>query len=196
MGAVRKSGKEQVNYVFLDIDGVLNDTTSTFVKIGPTRDRICLSELDGLVTTELSYLQAYMLRCTNPVSVSLMNKLLAHPDIHLVLSSSHRFYLVDDSAPYGGESHLSRLATYLNVMGLRWHGKLTITPKLHRPRGEEVQAYIMEHGEPTQYVVIDDSAEFSAGTPLVLCDSAVGFTFERFTLACKFLGCVAPTILL
>jgi hypothetical protein len=183
-----------LNTVFLDINGVLDSTRSVAVKIGP--DVMWIGDEDEDLM--LSYLEAHTLRCIDPVCVALMNKLLSTDDtgVRLVLSSSHRLNFVDGSAPYGSQEHRRRLMQFLKLMGLKFNEVFfDITPNLHSPRGDEVQAWIDEHDEPPRYVIIDDGKDFWAAQPLVLCDAHHGFSFKNYADASLLLGGSASTII-
>lgn len=184
-----------MKYIFLDIDGVLNSTRSCFVKIGPsliTSEDV--RELAELVPDGLPYTVTFGLKCTDPICVALVNLLLSCSQATLVLSSSHRAHLTSSYTPFGSAGHLGRLARYLECMGLNVpERRFDVTPQLHRTRGEEIEAYIEEHGEPEAYVILDDGTDFFKWQPLVHVDAVAGLSFKNYADACKVLGIAEPS---
>jgi hypothetical protein len=183
--------------LFLDIDGVLNSSRSVFVKIGPTE---LTSEgarsLAGEHRDGLPYGARFGLMCADPVCIALLNLLLEETGATLVLSSTHRMFFRDEHTPYGSEKHLRLLRRYLETMGVRVTDAFDITPRLHTPRGNEVQAWIDERGEPEAYVILDDGRDFDSSQPLVWCDPVNGFDFTNYAEACRQLGVNEPGLIL
>lgn len=182
--------------LFLDIDGVVNNSRSVFVKIGPTIDTSKqVRELSELVDG-LGYGVAFALKCVDPICVALINRLLNETGGALVLSSTHRKHFKSASTPFGSNGHLRLLRQYLETMGFDVTDRFDITPELYRPRGAEVRHWIEQHGEPEAYVILDDGRDFDSSQPLVWCDPAHGFTFENYVEACRLLGGNTPGLIL
>lgn len=117
--------------VFLDIDGVLNRNG--------TRERCGIYVgVDGILVRRF------------------LDWMAKNPDIHIVLSSAWRMY------PAPKFKHWK----HLNDAGIHWIG---ITSRLHsrsegevwvsKVRGDEIQQYLDEHPEITNYAIIDDGAD-------------------------------------
>lgn len=202
--------------LFLDIDGVLNSSRSVIVRIGPSIDT-CekvrqLAQLDAadlqhglganaeMVGVDgLEYGVKSGLKTVDPVCVALVNKLLATEEpIGLVLSSSHRRFFCCSRVPYGGAEHMRRLRLYLQAMGVNVPTFFSITGNGCTTRGAQVEEWlnlaidgeIVKDGEP--YVILDDSADFMAHQPLVLCDPDHGVSFANYSEASKLLGLKGP----
>lgn len=191
--------------LFLDIDGVLNSTRSVFVKLGPnlaTSEALRQLNADMYHDGGLPYGVTFGLKCVDPICVALVNRLLEESGATLVLSSTHRKHLASSTAPYGSEEHLRRLRQYLEIMGLYVPQNFSITPELHRQRGDEVESWLnmaYENGmfdDRDQYVILDDGRDFHDSQPLVWCDPDHGFAFENYTQACKMLGTKEPGLIL
>ncbi len=184
----------------LDIDGVANSSRSTFVKLGPnmaTSEALRQLSSDMFHEGGLEYGVTFGLKCVDPICVALVNRLLEDSGATLLLSSTHRKYLTGDSAPYGSEAHLGRLRRYLEIMGFTVPRSFSITPDLHRPRGEEVQEWIAcQLEEVERYVILDDGRDFGADQPLVWCDPEYGIDFANYAEACRLLGTNAPGLIL
>lgn len=190
--------------LFLDVDGVLNSARSVAVRIGPAEDSPQAAVLwdfardDCEDRPELGTLNA--LRIVDPVCVALVNRLLVHPDVGLVLSSSHRTFLHNSIAPYGSPAHLSRLRAYLTAMGLQVPEFFSVTPVLHGKRGEEIHAWLTTHAEEVgldadgdRYAILDDAGEMLLpGQPLVLCDATQGVSLKNYAQCCRLLGLKEP----
>jgi hypothetical protein len=196
-----------VKLLFLDVDGVANSSRSVFVKLGPTVETSelvrQLQKLDEPDETELEFGVSFGLKTIDPVCVALINKLIAaDPQIGLVLSSTHRKFLWNSKAPYGSDTHLARLRLYLTAMGFTVPSFFSVTPVLHKRRGDEIDAWLnhaYENGfydDDDRYVILDDSADMLPGQPLVLCDATQGFSFENYSEACRHLGVNAPGLIL
>jgi len=197
--------------LFLDIDGVLNSSRSVVVKIGPTpvtselvRQLCRLDEEDFDMVDEdgLEYGARFGLQTVDPVCVALVNKLLeADPEMGLILSSTHRKFFCHSKVPYASPEHLRRLKLYLTAMGLEVPSHFGVTPVLHRPRGEEIHAFIDRWTEdfnafdPT-YVILDDSNDMLLGQPLVLVNAEHGLTFSNYAEACRLLCLKEPGLVL
>ena len=181
---------KQIKPIFLDIDGVVNSTRSTFVKVGPVAGD------SHPVIGPIPYTSAFALRCVDPICVELINLLIeSDPQVAVVLSSTHRKSFAHGD--YGSQNHLDRLRTFLTEMGFRLPAYFDVTPVLHRPRGEEVKQYLDSLDEAGKfqvidYVILDDGKDFLDYQPLVHIDAAIGMDFPNYADACKYLAVPAP----
>lgn len=180
--------------LFLDIDGVLNSTRSTVVKIGPTVKDPAVLELFKECNESLPYGVMFGLKTADPVCVALLNRLLDETEASLVLSTHRSFF--SDVLTYGSDDHLRLLRMYLEAMGVRVPTEFSVTPKLYGPRGSEVQAWLDGHDADVQYVILDDGKDFDDRQPLVWCDPVHGFSFDNYAEACKHLGADSPGLIL
>lgn len=202
-----------MKFVFLDIDGVLNSSRSVIVKLGPTvvsSEKVrALAELDeqdkdpaANFEEWLEYGVRFGLQTVDPVCVALMNRILEQDDIGLVLSSTHRKFLWHSQVPYGRTEHLRRLRMYLEAMGLHVPPFLSVTPVLHKTRGDEIDQWLnmaWENGiydDDDRFVIIDDSADMLPDQPLVHVDPTHGFSFEDYAKTCRWLGLQEPGVIL
>jgi hypothetical protein len=187
--------------VFVDIDGVVNSTRSVFVKIGHSEESTPVKELAASIG-ELPYGATYALRTVDPVCVGLVNKIFS--DIlasgttpEFVLSSTHRKYF--SCGAYGTPQHLTRLRAYLTTMGFDVPACFSVTECLHTERGNEVQDWldrVQTDVDVNNYVILDDGNDFRQGQPLVKVDPTIGFSFENYVDACKFLALAEPSKIL
>jgi hypothetical protein len=179
----------------LDIDGVLTSSRSCLLK--PARDRAhgslngdeayALSRLRLRVGHDLPVISQAALDCVDPLAVGLVNHLTQATGARLLLTSSHRSGFAEGCG-FGSPEHLARLSLYLAALGLRapLHG---VTPVLHRPRGEEVAAWLAaQDADAPRLALLDDSADYLAGQPLVRVDPEHGFSFSNFVAASRLLG--------
>lgn len=126
--------------IFLDIDGVLNCFSDYMVPSKPTH------EWDPSAMQKCGInLDLY------PTQVRRVNKLIEKTGAKIVLSTSWR---------KGDETWWNNLLITLEGFGLLpvIIGKI---PDLRTSRGEEVQAYLDEHPEVIQFVILDDINEFT-----------------------------------
>ncbi len=187
--------------VFVDIDGVVNSTRSVFVKIGPDEESNAVKNLEALCG-HLDMYVLYALKTVDIVCVALINRLFEEIEKSgcepiFVLSSTHRKYLIDGI--YGSKDHLNRLREYMKAMGFKVPQKFDVTEVLHEPRGNEVSQWMNTNGFDDisdKYVIIDDSRDFAAYQPLVRVDASIGFSFENFAEASKYLGLRVSNILI
>lgn len=121
--------------VFLDIDGVLN--TSAYL----ASHNVSEHAADDWM---------YWASEINPDQVAILNEIVkARPDVSFVLSSSWRtsFGTIEEST--------ERVQWMLEAQGFL--GKIvSATPDLGRPRGQEIAAWLADHQEVTQFVIVDD----------------------------------------
>lgn len=175
------------NFVFLDIDGVLNSTDSVMAGLG-TKE----------LNPKYSLMASYALKHADPVSIALVNKLLIDSKSDLVLISSHRENFTN--LPFRSKEYFKVLREFLTEMGLVVAGYLSATNILHTIRGKEVDEWMCmayENGiDVDNYVILDDSNDFLPGQNLVLCDPDQGFTFKNYIQAMKLLNVPTSGILL
>jgi hypothetical protein len=152
-----------VKALFLDIDGVLNNSGSCLARTGEKWPRSVETwkkhsdELFGLVG-ELPYLVVHTLATIDPTAVELVNRLFSkEPELKLVLSTSHR--VLFGNFGWGSEGHLKVLTIYMHMLGIS-ADVYGVTPNLNGRRGLEVAAYLDEHPEIDEHCAIDDGQDF------------------------------------
>lgn len=192
----------KITPVFVDIDGVVNSSRSTFVKIGPnehSRNVQAFAEQVG----GLPYMASFALRTVDPVCVALVNRLFMDIDssgvnAEFVLSSTHRKFF--HAGQYNSSAHLMNLRLYLSIMGFHLPARFSITESLEVKRGVEVQKWLDDAEQRgvtvNDYVILDDGTDFEQTQPLVRVDATVGFSFENYTDASKFLALPGPSPIL
>lgn len=141
-------------YIFLDIDGVLND--SQF-------------RLEGLHRRDYSVL-------IDPKKVALLKKIVEETGASIVLSSSwSKFWEKEDSVDSAGKRINAALAEY----GLTVSAKI---PQIRdATRSQEIEAFLQNHPYVVNYVILDDNDH--GWSRRLRCrwsktDSAVGLTQE------------------
>jgi len=192
--------------LFLDIDGVLNDTGSTMAKIGfQTRTSAQDLAIQGLmhkfeVEDELPYGPTFTIQTINPVAVGLVNRMLAKDlDLHIVLSTSHRsmfsgsnYKINGREIAYGSDEHFEVLRAYMRALGLvAPPDRLVagITPRLYIERGKEVRQFLDEHPEIERHCAVDDGGDFKpSDCNFVRTDPKVGLTGEKYFEIVKHLA--------
>jgi len=122
--------------VFLDFDGVLNNSSSMFTNTympGALAERLINANPD-------------------PVSVKLLDYLLIHTDARIVVSSSWR---------NGCRSHLELQEILRDAFKLtHWDRVIGMTQYSTRViRGVEIDNWVQAHPEITHYVIIDDDSD-------------------------------------
>lgn len=178
-----------MNAIFFDIDGVLNSSRSILAPTYESRDNPLRDLVYG---AKLPYVGIMALSTVDPIAVGLLNRLIRESEALVILCSSHREFMVEDSG-YGSLTHILRLNKYLEDMHIRG-GIDGVTPVLHGPRGLEVQAYVIEH-EIENYIILDDSSDFLPGQPHIKVDPAIGLSAQNYYEACKLLGIAVSPIL-
>lgn len=160
--------------LFLDIDGVLNNTRSTFCKIGrylkTTLQINAEASLVDFCEGELNYGPRFTIDTIDPVAVGLINRLCdKEPELQIVLSSSHRSMFCgsnykknDIELLFGFDDHKKLLVTYLNALGLYGERLFSVTPRMYIPRGKEVKQWMEtnHHLDITHHVAVDDDSDF------------------------------------
>jgi hypothetical protein len=189
--------------LFLDIDGVLNNSASCLARVG----LLCASEaqmaaFDNIKKyvgseDELPYGPTYTLSTIDPVAVGLVNRLLLkEPELYLVLSTSHRNFFASSNWPtpvsFGSAEHLMILTAYMTALGIR-PGRITgITPRLYLRRGLEVAKFLEDFpliDQVTHHAAVDDEGSFNpVETTLVRTDAKFGLTGDKYFELCQVLG--------
>ena len=185
--------------LFLDVDGVLNSTRSVLARSGPIRNTGVTEAFKRLSMvhyedTTIPYGPAYTLDTVDPIAIALVNRLLDKSEARLVISSTHRTYLLETGETYNGMIHRGRLDAYFRALGIT-HEIYDLTPRLHIARGSEVASWLDLHPNVEDYVILDDAQDFGADQPLVLCDPDVGFSSKNYYEACTYLKVVESAIL-
>ena len=122
--------------IFLDFDGVLNSTTSHMYH---TFNKPIHSVLWN--------------PAPNPLSVFLVERVLSNEDVYAVISSSHRKQkpltdikdILKDSFGFSKDS-LEKV--------------IDVTPNLNTLRGTEIQEYLKNNKNITEYCILDDGTDF------------------------------------
>lgn len=162
--------------LFLDIDGVVNNTPSTLVKIGrelqTEMQKLAVQSLTQEFATEedgLPYGPSFTIDTIDPVCVALVNRMLAkEPKLRIVLSSSHRSSFCGsnyNNIAFGSESHLDVLRVYMRALGFVGTPLQLIhdvTPRLYIQRGKEVKRWLADNQicGITHHCAVDDGADF------------------------------------
>jgi hypothetical protein len=167
-----------VKILFLDIDGVANNTPSTLVKVGRElqtgMQKLAIQSLTQEFATEdgLPYGPSFTIDTIDPVCVALVNRMLAkEPKLRIVLSSSHRSMFCGDNyngIGFGTESHLDVLRQYMRALGFIGTPLQLIhdvTPRLDIPRGKEVKQWLEQNAiyDITHHCAVDDGGDFEPG---------------------------------
>jgi hypothetical protein len=172
-----------LSILFLDIDGVLNSTRSCLAQPKSIKKTPELKFLKKLLPDSfLEYGIEDSIKCVDPVSVALLNKLLRETQANLVLSSSHRKYLLAGTY-FKSAVHLTRVRAYLSVLGVDVPEFLDLTDNLPGRRGNEIEKYLSAVVYEQEHAILDDSADFLPGQNLVRCDSDVGMDFRAYTVS-------------
>lgn len=137
--------------LFLDIDGVLN-SSQWFKALYRTTGK------GGLI------------RDFCPLASSnLLSILQEVPDLSIVISSSWR-----------RRNTLEQLREILSEYHVAPERVIGVTPILNTPRGLEIQAWLDEHPEVTQFVIVDDSADMEHLLPhLVRTQWIMGLMIDK-----------------
>lgn len=188
---------EETKAVFVDIDGVVNNMRSIHVKLGYSENSREIAALESKIGP-LPYGARYALRTVDLICVALVNKLFdeakaAGDKIMFVLSSTHRQHF--HHGAYGSEDHLFRLREYLTLMGFKIPESFAVTEYLGMKRGYEIKKFI-EDNNVNDYVILDDGTDFLQGQNWVHVDACIGFSFENYVDACKFLALKEPGTIL
>lgn len=182
-----------MNVVFLDIDGVLNSSSSVMASIGPDETHPAVQTLMSVVG-DLPYGVGVALRHVDPVAVGLLNRLLAETNAGLVLISTHRAHFMKLSS-YESDHHLMCLRVYMTALGIKVPEMFSVTKRMSTTRGAEVEEWLENH--PTdKYAILDDSRDFHSYQHLVKVNGKYGFVFDDYTNALKYLGITPSDLIL
>ena len=180
-----------MSIIFLDIDGVLNSSRSCLAKVGTPPSGLVIPQNKSTWTIN------HTISTIDPVAVALVNKVIAQcASPVLVLSSSHRL-LFTDEVSFGSAEHLSKLAEYMELLGIKGFSEFSVTPHLADFRGKEVDCWMQERFDTVEmptYVILDDAKEFLGHQPFVHVDSHVGFSYHNYLSACEHLKISASPI--
>jgi len=196
--------------LFLDIDGVLNNTASTLVKIGDSfqteSQKIAIQHLKDLFAIEdlLPFIPSFTIKTIDPVSVALVNRMLEKDkELRIVLSSSHRSMFCgedynnnnnNNNITFGSESHLDVLRAYMRALGLVGTPLQLIhdvTPRLFISRGTEVKRWLMDNQgyKITHHCAVDDGGDFKpSDCNFTQTDAQIGLTSVEFFKIAKHLS--------
>lgn len=198
--------------LFLDVDGVLNNTASTLTKIGKilpkTEAQIrAIEQLKFMFAKdgELPYGPSFTIDTIDPLAVSLVNRLLAkEPELRIVLSSSHRSMFCGsnyNNIAFGSESHLDVLRVYMRALGLVGTPLQLIhdvTPRLYTKRGKEVLSWLRDNAvyDITHHCAVDDGSDFDpVDCNFVQTNATIGLTSTEFFSIVKHLAIHESTII-
>ena len=190
--------------LFLDIDGVVNNTASTLTKVGRARPKtaeqeraIAILKSEFAVEDALPYGPSFTIDTIDPTAVALVNRLLEkEPELRIVLSSSHRSMFCGgeyNNIAFGSESHLDVLRNYMRALG--FVGKPLqlihdITPRLFIRRGAEVKQWLEQNAvyQITHHCAVDDGGDFEPNDcNFVQTNARIGLTSDEFFAITKHL---------
>lgn len=138
--------------IFLDIDGVLNNQSH----IIELRDNVLGKEQYTQLVKDLGEIPFDYRSCR------LLQELIKETDAKVILSSTWRI----------SSELIKGIEKYAGI-------KITdITPTLNDKRGKEIQQYLNEHNEITNYVILDDDSDMldSQQKHFIRTNPKVGFT--------------------
>ena len=177
--------------LFLDIDGVLNNTASTLTKIGRElpKTELQLTAIENLTRKfgDFGYGPKFTIDTIDPLAVSLVNRLIASDsNVRVVLSSSHRLFFSGkpyDGIQFGSTEHIEILRWYLTALGVRGAPHQIVhdvTPVLHTRRGAEIADWLQNH-ECSHHCAVDDDGDFAAtDCNLVQTNARLGLTADEY----------------
>lgn len=197
--------------LFLDIDGVLNNTPSFLVKIGDIlqtkAQKIAIRTLKDsfAIEDELPYGPSFTIKTIDPVSIALVNRMLEKDkELRIVLSSSHRSMFCGDgynNITFGSESHLDVLRVYMRALGLIGAPLQLIhdvTPRLFISRGTEVKRWLADNQgyKITHHCAVDDGGDFKpSDCNFVQTDGTLGLRSSEYFEIAKHLVIHESTII-
>jgi len=200
-----------VKVLFLDIDGVVNNTPSTLVKVGrglqTGMQKLAIQSLTQEFATEdgLPYGPSFTIDTIDPVCVALVNRMLAkEPKLRIVLSSSHRSMFCGsnyNNIAFGSESHLDVLRVYMRALGFVGTPLQLIhdvTPRLHIPRGKEVKRWLADNQlyDITHHCAVDDGGDFEpSDCNFVQTNGTLGLRSDEYFQIVKHLVIHESTII-
>lgn len=197
--------------LFLDIDGVVNNTPSTLAKVGKFLQTgsqqlaIQSLKLEFAIENELPYGPSFTIDTIDPVSVALVNRMLGKDqELRIVLSSSHRSMFCGmnyNNIGFGSESHLDVLRVYMRALGFIGTPLQLIhdvTERLHVPRGKEVKRWLEQNAiyDITHHCAVDDGSDFEpADCNFVQTDGIHGLRSDEYFQIVKHLVIHESTII-
>jgi hypothetical protein len=154
---------DNMRVLFLDIDGVLNS-------------RLFLRENHDRTANAQTHFERSLTQL-DPVAVRLVSDFADSFDLRVVISSTWR------------RMHsLHVLHDMLRAKGWEAAMPIDITPTFDSStRGEEIAAWLHEHSEATNHVILDDDSDFHEGQHLVRTSIETGVTHEHIDIAIGFL---------
>lgn len=182
--------------LFLDLDGVLNNSASTLAKIGKLvmsdRQRRCYEILlQHFRSDDMPYGPEFAILTNDPVAVGLLNRCLRETEAKVVISSSHRnnFTRYDTGLMHGSMDHIALLRIFFGALGVIEDPIIDVTQKYDGAiRGHEIQNWLDGHPEVESYVILDDGKDFYPHQEHVWCDPKFGFHHKEFVETCLKLG--------
>lgn len=169
-------------YIFLDVDGVLNSTRSTYA-LGPTARKISEEGYRRVFSHDAEIISAHEHQVANyidPIAVALINRLTDITRAKIVVSSTHRKHV----------SSLAKMQAYMEAFGLT--GRVVDrTPVINGKRGAEIQYWLNKHGgEFHNYVIIDDDSDMleHQSFNFVRTDPEFGFTHKDYLRCLEIFG--------
>lgn len=184
--------------IFLDLDGVLNNSASVLAKIGKSvmsdRQRRCYEILLKHFRSdegEMPYGPEFAIMTNDPVAVGLLNRCVRETEAKVVISSSHRnnFTRYDTGLMHGSMDHITALRIFFGALGVLEDPIIDVTQQYDgKIRGQEIQNWLDAHPEVESYVILDDGKDFYSHQTHVWCDPKFGFHHKEFVETCLKLG--------
>ena len=133
---------------------------------------IVFLDLDGVINSESSeeLIHDFSIGHTyDPKLCIVLNSLFSEVEVDVVVSSTWRF----GRGAYELEKVLETIGVYCNVIG--------VTPfngNFHEPRGNEIELWLASHGNPKNFIIIDDDNDMKEDqlSRFIEVDCSVGFT--------------------
>lgn len=152
-----------MNAIFLDVDGVLNNTRHIMKIYDLLGTKLAHRLHEWYGQTILDY------KCCN-----LIKKLIKNTNAKVVLSSTWRLGKKD-------------CEIVENELEQQLYG---VTPFLNQIRGNEIAQYLIEHPEISNYVIIDDDSDMLKEQMPHFCyvDRYIGFTKQNYNRCLEILN--------
>lgn len=190
--------------LFLDVDGVLNNSASCLARVGMLLATPAQHEAFKAIAKyvgkedELPYGPTYTISTIDPVAVGLVNRLLSKDqDLFIVLSTSHRNFFASDNwahrVDFGTDEHLQILQLYFAALGIQEPERIIgMTPRIFQRRGLEVAQFLenfVDAEHVTHHAAVDDEGSFKPiETTLVRTDAKFGLTGDKYFELCQVLN--------
>jgi hypothetical protein len=182
------------NLIFLDIDGVLNSTTSFIgykeMNLRPQLKQMYrdFHDVDETIENKEDFRFAIDLSMIDPVPLGLLRILVNKTNAHIIISSVWRMHK-------GGIKYFNKLFNHFG-----WDNAPIIgaTPSSnHGRRGLEIEQWMKKNNfNPMidRYVIIDDDSDMLVEQfpHFVKCDNRVGFTYDNYKKALDILNVDIP----